>query len=102
MISARLRYAGLVLAGATFAVLGFLYAAADHPAAVALCLLLTGVCWETCSWVRRAAEQLQDLERAARPAPHPLSGPCCEPAFLTHAQCHAATCTTTAKETHTQ
>ncbi|MFE4691723.1 hypothetical protein ACFRH6_16890 [Streptomyces sp. NPDC056749] len=94
MISARLRYAALVLAGATFAVLGFLYAAAGHPTAVALCLALTGACWEACSWTRRAAEQLQDLERAARPAPapHPLSSPCCEPAFLTVDAVHSETC----------
>lgn len=102
MISARLRYAALVLAGATFAVLGFLYAAADHPAAVALCLVLTGACWEACSWVRLAAERLQDLERAARPGPHPLAAPCCETAFLTQARHHGAACTTTAKETHSR
>ncbi|MFC8859303.1 hypothetical protein [[Kitasatospora] papulosa] len=92
MISARLRYAALVLAGATFAVLGFLYAAADHPAAVALCLVLTGACWEACSWVRLAAARLQDLERAARPARHPLLTTCCEPAFLTLDAVHGEAC----------
>ncbi|MEV3995783.1 hypothetical protein AB0K62_08835 [Streptomyces halstedii] len=98
MIAARLRYAALVLAGATFAVLGFLYAVAGRPAAVALCLVLTGACWEACSWTRRAAEQLQDLERAARPPRLPHVDPCCEGAFLTKDLAHSTGCTTAHEE----
>lgn len=67
MIAARLRYAALFLAAAVFAVLAFLYACAGHPVATVLCLLMTGACSEACSYVRRAAEQLQVLEHAARP-----------------------------------
>lgn len=99
MIAARMRYAALVLAGAVFAVLGFLHAAADHPAAVALCLALTGVCWEACSYVRRAAEELQALHHQARrrvlaelrTGIEPWANWCCEDGFLTRGRDHHPT-----------
>ncbi|MFJ8863641.1 hypothetical protein ACIRD8_35140 [Streptomyces sp. NPDC102451] len=100
MISARLRYAGLVLAGAAFAVLAFLYACSGRPAAVLLCLVLTGVCWEACSYVRRAAEQLQALHHQARRRARadmltgidPWARWCCEAGFVSHGRQHDATC----------
>lgn len=106
MIHARLRYASLVLAGAVFAVLGFLYAAAGHPVAVLLCLVLTGACWEAASYVRRATEELQDHHRQARQRARaelltgiePWASWCCEPGFLTRGRDHHST--TCIKEQH--
>lgn len=99
MISARLRYAGLILAGAAFAVLGFLYACSGRPSAVLLCLVLTGVCWEASSYVRRAAEQLQDLHHRARRRAladmrtgiDPWARWCCEDGFVTRGRDHHPT-----------
>ncbi|MFE0243285.1 hypothetical protein ACFWZ0_02540 [[Kitasatospora] papulosa] len=92
MISARLRYAALGLAAITFGALALMYATAGGWAPAAVCLLLTAACAEACSWVRRAAERLQDLERAARPAPHSLLTACCETAFLTLDAVHGEAC----------
>lgn len=101
MISARLRYAALGLAAITLGALALMYAEAGGWAPAAVCLLLTAACAEACSWVRRAAEQLQDLERAARPTsrPHPLLTPCCEAGFLTRGRTHGPNCATTYEET---
>lgn len=106
MIVARLRYAALIVAGGTFAVLAYLYAAAGHPVAVALCLILTGACWEACSYVRRAAEELQDYHHQARQRARaelltriePWASWCCERGFITRGRDHhPATCV---KEQH--
>ncbi|MFJ8883633.1 hypothetical protein ACIRJR_09485 [Streptomyces sp. NPDC102402] len=99
MISALLRYVALALAGSTFAVLAYLYAAAGHPVAVALCLILTGACWEACSYVRRAAEQLQDLHHQARrraraemrSGVEPWASWCCAAGFVTRGRDHDST-----------
>jgi hypothetical protein len=99
VISARLRYAALILAGATFAVLGFLYATDGRPLAVLLCLVLTGGCWEAASYVRRAAEALQILHHQARQRARaelrtgiePWASWCCEPGFHTHGREHDST-----------
>ncbi|MFE7752161.1 hypothetical protein [Streptomyces sp. NPDC057428] len=103
MIPARLRYAGLILAGATFAVLGFLYAWSGRPAAVLLCLVLTGVCWEASAYVRGAAEQLQDLHHKARRQALALKGAafaerwgswCCESGIVSRGAVHHPTACT--------
>ncbi|MFC9247777.1 hypothetical protein ACFT7S_28325 [Streptomyces sp. NPDC057136] len=92
MISARLRYAALGLAAITFGGLALLYARADMWPASLVCLVLTGACAEACSWVRRAAEQLQAAHRQARRRAladmatgiEPWDSWCCELGWLTH------------------
>lgn len=66
MISARLRYAALGLAAITLGALALMYAEAGKWPASLVCLVLTGACAEACSWVRRAAAQLQTIHHQAR------------------------------------
>lgn len=99
MISARLRYAGLGLAAITLGALALLYAGAGLWPHTVVCLVLAGVCAEACSWVRRAAEQLQDRHHQARQQAlaelrtgiEPWANWCCERGFLTHGDLHHPT-----------
>ncbi|MFD5041989.1 hypothetical protein ACFWNI_33605 [Streptomyces sp. NPDC058377] len=67
MTAAHLRYAALGLAAISYGGLALLYARASMWPYSLACLVLTGVCAEACSWVRRADERLHALEAAARP-----------------------------------
>ncbi|MFD3654363.1 hypothetical protein [Streptomyces sp. NPDC058620] len=96
MISARLRYAALGLAAITFGGLALLYAQADMWSGSLVCLLLAGACAEACSWVRRAAEQLQAAHDQARRRAladmatglEPWASWCCERGWLTSGDLH--------------
>ncbi|MFJ3705054.1 MULTISPECIES: hypothetical protein [unclassified Streptomyces] len=99
MISARLRYAALGLAAITFGALALGFANAGGWAPAGVCLLLTAACAEACSWVRRAAEQLQLLHHQARRRAHadmgtgidPWARWCCEDGFISHGREHNPT-----------
>jgi hypothetical protein len=97
VIAATLRYAALHAAAAVLAFAAVLFAVDGRPVPVAVCLVLAGACWETASYVRRAAHQLQDEHRQARrQALAELDlwqGWCCEAGFLTRGDAHAHTCT---------
>lgn len=104
MIAAILRYAALNAAAAVLSVAAVLYAVDGRLVPVVLCLVLAGACWETASYVRRAAYRLQDehhqAQRQALPdleAPDAWSGWCCEAGFLTRGAVHAHACTHTTR-----
>lgn len=99
MIDARLRYAALGLAAITLGGLALLYAEAGMWPGSLVCLVLAGFCAEACSWVRRAAEQLQAVHRQARQRAladqqtgiEPWSSWCCERGWLTRDDLHHPT-----------
>ncbi|MGW1182988.1 hypothetical protein ACWD7Y_05190 [Streptomyces drozdowiczii] len=99
MIAAILRYAALHAAAAVLAFAAVLFAVDGRLVPVVLCLVLAGACWETASYVRRAAYQLQDehrqAQRQALAEPDPWPGWCCEAGFLTRGHAHADACTHT-------
>ncbi|WP_299542068.1 hypothetical protein [uncultured Streptomyces sp.] len=90
MIASTVRYVVLAVAAVAALTAGIHYLTGHQAPEAVLCLLLTLLCMSYGSYVRRTAEDLQELHADARRAADANRWPawCCESGFLSGGRAH--------------